>query len=166
MLKQPACEKISKFFVYCKIITKNLRDLFYFFDHIFILYYAIPYTNQDNKFQKNPSMLAESRVNTNVHRFHSNSLTGGHFEFPILTKLYPYGISLYLAIFSSNMKTTGFILWSLWWSTGNIVIFHLESVPAGDHLEFPIFTKLLQRLPLPYKYPVPNLKRIRQHLQL
>ena len=40
-------------------------------DPIFILHYAMPYTNLQTKFQKNPSMFVESRANTNVHRFHA-----------------------------------------------------------------------------------------------
>ena len=49
--------------------------------------------------------------------------TGGHFEFPILVEIHPYGMSLYLAIWSPNIKTS-LILWSMLWSTGKIVIFH------------------------------------------
>jgi len=101
MLKQPGSEKISKFFVYCKFSTKNFKKIFFvtevlkhlknqkiscnffwnFFDFwgvlglssdpIFILHYAMPYTNLHTKFQKNPSMFVESRANTNLHRFHA-----------------------------------------------------------------------------------------------
>ena len=58
----------------------------------------------------------------------------GHFESPISTDLLPYGMSLYLAIFSPNMKTMTYFV-------------------AGSHLEFPIFTKFLPRHPLTYTNP-------------
>ena len=35
----------------------------------------------------------------------------GHFDFPIPTDPFPYGMSLYLAIFLPNMKAMGPTLW-------------------------------------------------------
>ena len=60
---------------------KISKKMFYYFggilglisDPIFILHYAMPYTNLYAKFQKNPSMCVESRANTNVHNFRAQT---------------------------------------------------------------------------------------------
>ena len=84
---------------------------------------------------------------------------GGHFEFPISANLFSCGMSLYLAIFLSNMKTIGPILWPPWWSTGKIVIFVIENQPLAAILNFRYSTNSFPDILSPIPTPMPNLTR-------
>ena len=204
-------KKNSKFLVYCKFSTKNFKKIFFvtevlkhlknqknFFwnlfdfwgvlglssDPIFILHYAMPYTNLHTKFQKNRSMFVESRANTNVQRFHAQTASWRpiwisnfsqtsyiwhvvklsnmliHYE---NNRTYSYGMALYLAIFIPNMKTIGSILWPPWWSIGKIVIFSSKISPwRPSWFSLNSFPDILSHIPT----PMPNLKRLHQNLQL
>ena len=69
------------------------------------------------------------------------------FRISDFSQIHRCDVSLYLAIFSLNMKTTGFIVWSLWWSKGKIVICFIQNEPLVSH-----FTNFLHSLPLTYIY--------------
>ena len=88
---------------------------------------------------------------------------GGHFEFQISADLLPCDMSLYLAIFSPYIKTTGPTLWPTWWSTGKIVIFFIEKEAI---LNFQFSPNSFPAILSPIPTPMPNIKIICQHLQL
>jgi hypothetical protein len=90
----------------------------------------------------------------------NSTSSGGHFEFLISANLLPYGMSYHFALFLHNMKI-GPTLWPLGYQQVNLSFF---SKTCG-HFEFPISTNSFPAILSPIPTPMPNFKRIRQHLQ-